>query len=155
MFTKITRGVVCAAMAVLLNASSAYAAFGVVPDGRILNLERFFTNYHYPSPHYSADYIRAADTHKLDYRLLPAISLVESTCGVHEQRNNRWGWNSGKKAFASIPTGIYFITSQLAQGFYYKNKMTPAKLLTYNPAPKYSVQVQRLMREIDSDDRTP
>lgn len=129
--------------------TTADAAFASIPDGRVSKLERFFQSYGCPSPHYSADYIRAADAHQLDYRLLPAISLVESTCGLHEQRNNRWGWNSGKKAFASIPNGIYFITAQLAHGFYYRNKKIPAKLLTYNPFPEYSTQVQRLMREID------
>ncbi len=131
---------------------SAHGAFGSVRDPRISMLEKFFDAYACPAPHYSADYIRAADTHNLDYRLLPAISLVESTCGVYERSNNRWGWNSGKKAFASIPSGIYFITSQLAHGIYYRNKKTPAKLLMYNPVPQYSVQVQRLMRQIDPDE---
>ena len=66
--------------------TTADAAFASIPDGRVSKLERFFQSYGCPSPHYSADYIRAADAHQLDYRLLPAISLVESTCGLHEQR---------------------------------------------------------------------
>ncbi|HEY2842009.1 MAG TPA: hypothetical protein VGJ09_00100 [Bryobacteraceae bacterium] len=95
------------------------------------------------------DYLRAADTHALDYRLLPAISLVESTCGAFERMNNRWGWDSAQSGFKSVPEGIEFITAQLAEAPPYKGKTVKEKLYTYNPFPQYVRQVERLMDEIE------
>jgi hypothetical protein len=93
--------------------------------------------------------LRAADSHALDYRLLPAISLVESTCGAFERLNNRWGWDSVQSGFESVPAGIDYITAQLAEGPQYKGKTVKEKLFTYNPYPAYVRQVERLMQQIE------
>jgi hypothetical protein len=121
------------------------------PDPRIDRLEMFFQSYGCPAPRYSADYVRAADAHHLDYRILPAISIVETTCGINADVNNWWGWNSGKHEFPTIAAGIEFVTSQLAHGYYYKNKQIAGKLFTYNPFSWYPPKVQRLMRQIEND----
>jgi len=95
------------------------------------------------------EYLRAADSHALDYRLLPAISLVESTCGAFEKMNNRWGWDSVQSGFPSVPAGIEFITAQLAESPSYKGKTVKQKLFTYNPYKAYVRQVERLMQQIE------
>jgi hypothetical protein len=119
------------------------------PDDRVTKVEMFFRSYGCPAPHHAVDYVRAADTHALDYRLLPAISVVESTCGTYERLNNHWGWNSAKTGFPTVQAGIDFVASQLAHGYYYRDKHLDRKLLTYNPRPQYSSLVKRLMHEID------
>ena len=81
--------------------------------------------------------------------LLPAISLVESTCGAFGRMNNRWGWDSAQSGFLSVPAGIEFITAQLAEGPPYKGKTLKQKLFTYNPYPQYVRQVERLMQQIE------
>ena len=118
-------------------------------DPRGERLEAFFKTYDCPAPLHVDDYLRAADSHSIDYRLLPAISLVESTCGAFEKMNNRWGWDSAQTGFPSVSAGIDFISSQLAENPRYKGKTLPEKLFTYNPYPQYVRQVQRLMREIE------
>jgi hypothetical protein len=85
----------------------------------------------------------------LDYRILPAISLVESTCGAFERMNNRWGWDSAQSGFPSVPAGIDYITEQLADGPHYKGKTVKEKLFIYNPYPQYVRQVERLMHQIE------
>jgi len=119
------------------------------PDPRGDRLEAFFRAYDCPAPLHVEEYLRAADSHAIDYRLLPAISLVESTCGAFEKMNNRWGWDSAQTGFPSVSAGIDFISSQLAENPRYKGKTLPEKLFTYNPYPQYVRQVQRLMREIE------
>ena len=118
-------------------------------DPRGERLEAFFKAYDCPAPLHVDEYLRAADSYAIDYRLLPAISLVESTCGAFEKMNNRWGWASAETGFASVPAGIEFISAQLAENPRYKGKTLPEKLFTYNPYPQYVRQVQRLMREIE------
>lgn len=119
------------------------------PDPRTVRLEAFFKAYDCPAPLHVEEYLRAADSHALDYRILPAISLVESTCGAFQRMNNRWGWDSTQSGFPSVPAGIDYITKQLAENPHYKGKTVQEKLFTYNPYPQYVRQVQRLMQQIE------
>jgi len=143
------------ARAVLLGvtACAAVASDSTLPpeshDPRGARLEAFFKTYGCPAPLHVNDYLRAADSHALDYRILPAISLVESTCGAFEKMNNRWGWDSAQSGFPSVPAGIEFISSQLADGQPYRGKTVKEKLFTYNPYPQYVRQVEKLMRQIE------
>ena len=121
------------------------------PDARTARLEAFFESYHCPKPLLASDYIAAADVYGIDYRLLPAVSVRESTCGRHARLNNRWGWDSARTGFQSLAHGIHFISRQLAIGTYYRGKTLDGKLRAYNPNPKYPAEVRALMREIESD----
>ena len=134
-----------------MAACAAVASDNTLPvvDMRGARLEAFFKAYDCPSPLHVDEYLKAADSHDVDYRLLPAISLVESTCGAFERRNNRWGWDSVQSGFPSVPAGIEYITEQLAENPHYKGKSIREKLFTYNPYPPYVRQVERLMHQIE------
>lgn len=119
-------------------------------DSREIRLAAFFGRYQCPAPYYVSDYLHAADSNALDYRLLPAISVTESTCGQYATVNNRWGWDDPPARFRSVPHGIRYIAGQLSQGARYRDKTLKQKLLTYNPDPQYGTQILRLMREIDA-----
>src|SRR5262249_29722655 len=97
-------------------------------DQRVEKLEKFFKAYSCPQPYYIDRYLRSADDHLIDYRLLPAISVRESTCGQYDHRNNRWGWDSARTGFKSVENGIDFISEQLADGDYYRGKSTDDKI---------------------------
>ena len=118
-------------------------------DERRERLEAFFQSFGCPSPHYVDEYVGAADTYAIDYRLLPAISVLESTCGIYQRSNNRWGWDSARRGFASFRSGLEYIAGQLAHGRYYKNKTLEEKVRMYNPNPQYLREVAKLMRKID------
>ena len=126
---------------------------GDVPyDLRIDKLKTFFASYGCPTPQHAMDYVQAADIFQLDYRVLPAISLLESTCGINGRMNNYWGWNSAQSAFGSVPEGIAFVASRLAEGPSYRNKSLDQKLRTYNPVrSSYARNVKRLMRRIENE----
>jgi hypothetical protein len=76
--------------------------------------------------------------------------VLESTCGIYQRENNRWGWASARKGFASFRAGLEYIAHQLANGRYYKNKTLEEKVHMYNPRPQYALQLERLMRKIDA-----
>ena len=118
-------------------------------DSRPSKLKAFFESYQCPQPYYVNEYLRAADAYHIDYRLLPALSVRESTCGQHDRQNNHWGWDSARRGFESVPHGIEFVMRRLAKGRSYRNKTLEAKLYAYNPFPQYVEEVKRLMREID------
>ena len=121
-----------------------------IPDNRNERLETFFRSFGCPTPYYVNEYLAAADTFAIDYRLLPAISVLESTCGIHQRRNNRWGWDSARKGFVSFRAGLEYIARQLSEGRYYKNKTLEEKVHMYNPRPQYARQLDSLMRKIDA-----
>ncbi len=118
-------------------------------DARYDKLKTFFQSFGCPAPYYVKEYVTAADTYSIDYRLLPAISVVESTCGLYQRQNNRWGWDSGRRAFGSVAEGLRYIASQLALGHFYRSKTLEEKVHTYNPDPRYARKVKMLMRKIE------
>lgn len=142
-----------------LFALSCAASFGSLPaaepmhpnDERVGKLEAFLKSHGCPAPLLIGEYLRAADTNGIDYRLLPAVSVRESTCGLHARMNNRWGWDSARTGFETLARGVHFVAHELAFGRYYRGKTTEEKLRVYNPNPNYPSEVKRLMLEIDTD----
>jgi hypothetical protein len=118
-------------------------------DDRYDKLESFFQSFGCPAPHYVDEYLGAADSYTIDYRLLPAISVLESTCGVYQRLNNRWGWDSARKGFSSFRAGLQYIARQLSQGRFYRNKALEEKVHMYNPNPHYARLVRKLMLKIE------
>jgi hypothetical protein len=118
-------------------------------DPRVARLAAFFRAYNCPAPHYVADYIQVADYYRLDYRLLPAISIRETTCGVAEKQHNRWGYHPGRQSFTSVEAGIDYVARQLAENPPYRGKTLREKLFTYNPRPAYPDEVKHIMRQIE------
>jgi hypothetical protein len=142
------------ALAALTLAASAYGNVVtenplVLRDVRYDRLESFFQSFGCPTPHYVNEYLGAADSYAIDYRLLPAISVLESTCGIYQRLNNRWGWDSARKGFSSFRAGLQYIARQLSEGRFYKNKPLEEKVRMYNPNPQYARQVRKLMLKID------
>lgn len=119
------------------------------PDPRFARLAAIFHAYNCPPPHYIENYIHVADAYRLDYRLLPAISIRETTCGVTEKQNNRWGYHPGRQTFSSVEAGIEYVARQLAANPPYRGKTLNDKLFTYNPRPAYPGEVQQIMRQIE------
>jgi hypothetical protein len=118
-------------------------------DLRIAKVEAFFRLYGCPEPFRARNYVQAADAHQIDYRLLPALSVRESLCGKGARLNNYWGWNSARSGFASVETGIDFVSGELANGKYYRGKSLDQKLHAYNHRFKYAMEVQLLMKRME------
>lgn len=121
------------------------------PDTRAAKLKSFFQSHDCPAPYHIGEYLRAADVHSIDYRLLPALSVRESTCGRYQRLNNFWGWDSARSGFESVEKGIDAVARHLAEGRYYRGKTLKEKLSLYNPYPSYTGEVLSLMREIDKN----
>lgn len=119
-------------------------------DPRFLSLRRFFHHAKCPVEHLSAAFIREADAHHLDWRLLPSLSIIESGGGRAFRGNNIFGWNNGDSSFRSVREGIHFVASKLAYSKYYRNKNVSEKLHTYNPNEGYSDSVKSVMLQISS-----
>lgn len=118
-------------------------------DPRLKKLERFFADRDCPLRESAADFLEAADRNDLDWRLLPSISMVESSGGKDYRNNNVFGWDSCRESFSSVGEGIHYVASQLANSKLYRHKNLDGKLRTYNSNPGYPHRVKAFMRVMD------
>jgi len=119
-------------------------------DPRLSRLKKFFSDRDCPLKDSVKDFLVAADQNKLDWRLLPSISIIESSGGKDYTNNNVFGWNSCKERFTSVRAGIHYVAAQLGKSSRYKDKDVDRKLQLYNPLPEYSQRVKAVMRAIGS-----
>jgi hypothetical protein len=121
------------------------------PDPRAARLRAFFSRLHCPARAFADDFIRAADDNKLDWRLLPGISIVESGGGKAYRNNNIFGWNNGTQAFPSIRNGIREVAFRLGRSPIYRHRDTVQKLRVYNGDEHYAETVVAVMNRISPD----
>ena len=118
-------------------------------DKRCQAVRNFFLRYESPLEKLAIVFVRAADTHGLDWRLLPAISIVETTGGKHGTPSNVFGWNSGRTQFKSVEAGILFVAERFARSPIYAGRTALGILHVYNPARKaYPPKVTKFMLEL-------
>jgi len=123
-------------------------ATALASDPRMTLIQKYFHRYECPAEELAADFVAAADQHKLDWRLLPAISMIESAGGKGYMNNNIFGWDNCRVRFASIRVGIYEVAEQLANSDCYRAKRLPDVLRTYNPVPGYEARIRSVMRDL-------
>ncbi len=105
--------------------------------------------------------VEEAEKNDLDWRLLPAIAVRESTGGKFDcvkVTNNPFGWGSCKIGFKSNEDAIETVARNLGgnnpnTAKHYEDKTTKQILRTYNPpsiVPRYAEQVMNIMNAIGS-----
>lgn len=117
-------------------------------DLREAILRKFLRDRHCPAADYTETFISEADSHGLDWRLLPSLAFVESGGGKTAKGNNIFGWANGKMTFTSIGEAIHTVASALAHGKAYRDKNLDAKLATYNHGVVYRAMVRQIMDQI-------
>jgi hypothetical protein len=109
--------------------------------------------------------VKEAYLNNLDWRLLPAIAVRESTGGKNACDNvkyNPFGWDSCKVGFNSYDDAIATVATNLGgnnpnTANSYDNKTIKQILQAYNPpyvAPRYATQVMAIMNNLGSPDPT-
>ncbi len=154
MFKLFTSGV--AVFAGMVSAPIMYAPLRVVTsppadyrgDVRTQALRTFFEKSGSPARQYIDEFLDAADSFELDWRLLPSLAFVESGGGKAAPNNNLFGWDSGRAHFSSVVAGIHEVGFRLTHSPLYKDKDLDGLLATYNPAAEYARTVKRVMEQI-------
>lgn len=124
------------------------------PDKRVEKLAEFFRFYNSPLADFAAVFIETADKYQLDWRLVPAITGVESTFGKHIPYNsyNAYGWNNGVYRFGSWEDSIEHVTKTLKEKYVNRGLDTPWKIApVYAPPSKtWAGKVVFFMEKLDS-----
>jgi hypothetical protein len=123
-------------------------------DYRAENLRRFLEKYDSPLAVYAEDFVTYADTNSLDYRLVPAITGVESTFGKKIPANsyNAYGWANGEYAFASWEDSISHVSETIKKSYIDKGAPTIAKIAKRYapPSTTWGSGVKFFVSKIDS-----
>jgi hypothetical protein len=118
------------------------------PDPRTVRLHHFLAKLQCPIKDLAEEFVHAADDNDLDWRLLPSISIIESSGGKAYKNNNVFGWANGDHVFPTIGAGLHQVAFALGRSFIYRNRTTDEKLRLYNPADDYPARVEEVMYRI-------
>lgn len=121
-------------------------------------IDAYFAKHDLPLAGYGMEMVLASEEHNLDWRLIPAIAMRETTGGKFACKNNPFGWGSCKIGFENFSEAIQTVTEHLAgnnprTARYYAGKDIRGILVTYNPptiVPKYADQVMDIMEKIEN-----
>jgi hypothetical protein len=122
-------------------------------------IDAYFQERGMPLAGFGMKMVLEAEKNNLDWRLLPAIAVRESTGGKFEckkVKNSPFGWGSCKINFSSNEEAIETVALNLGgnnpnTARYYENKTTEQILRAYNPphiVRRYAQQVISIMNTI-------
>lgn len=132
-------------------------------DSEGQKIDAYFESHGAPLAGYGRKMAEAALENDLDYRLLPAIAMRESTGGIQACKRfpeNKYGWGSCKIGLGgSDDAAIKLMAAHLGGNnpkteHYYKNKSVKEILIKYNPphiVERYSQEVMEIMKDISPE----
>ena len=123
-------------------------------------IDAYYAKYNMPLEGYGMKMVLEAEEHGIDWRLMPAISVRESTGGIHackSVKNSVFGWGSCKIGFESMDKAIEVLAMNLGgdnpnTAVHYDNKSVREILQKYNPpkiVPRYADEVMAIMEKIE------
>jgi hypothetical protein len=125
-------------------------------------IDNYFKSHDMPLFGTGMKMVAEAEKNGIDWRLLPAIAVRESTGGKADCKkveNNPFGWGSCKIGFKSLDEAIETVAMNLGGNNpiterHYDNKTTKQILHSYNPpsiVPRYAEQVIHIMNTIGDE----
>ncbi|HRH23334.1 MAG TPA: hypothetical protein PK295_01750 [Candidatus Magasanikbacteria bacterium] len=123
-------------------------------DDRADRIDAYFEKHNMPLEGHGKQFVAAADRCGMDWRLLPAIAVRESTGGKRMQYNNPFGWGGATIPFADFDEAIDVVALNLCgdnpkTARWYSTTSTYRKLYFYNGTviPTYPNEVLWIMRQ--------
>lgn len=123
-------------------------------DNRSKIIYNYLSQVNSPLAPYSHNFVLEADNNQIDWKLLVAISGIESSFGkrIPYQSYNAWGWGNGKSKFNDWETAISHISKVLNEKYYQKGLNTPEKIAPVYapPSQHWSFSVNHFMDDIEN-----
>lgn len=118
-------------------------------DERVHKIRKYLESRNSPLAPHAEEFVKAADHYGIDYRIVAAISIIESGGGKKcFKPHNAWGW--GKSGFSSWSEGIWEVSKGISK--YYSKGMTTPRLISYSYCPPssdaWAGKVQGVMIEL-------
>lgn len=121
-------------------------------DKRAKILAEYFALHNSPLQYQAQDFVDAADKNGLDWKLVAAISGVESTFGKASYGYNAWGWGiygSNRLGFKSWTDGIYTVSQGLRENYVNKGLTNPYSMnRVYAKSKSWGWKVDYFMKDM-------
>ena len=122
-------------------------------DYRVIILKKYLESHNSPLSESAPHFVRYADKYGLDWRMVPAISGVESTFGKRIPKNsyNAYGWANGNYSFESWEDSIEIVSKTLREKYYNRGATTLNQIARRYapPSSTWAWKVEFFMNEID------
>ncbi len=122
-------------------------------DYRVYKLRSYLDEHNSPLADHSEEFIEYADSYNLDWRMVAAITGVESTFGKRIPANsyNAYGWANGEYKFSSWEDSIGHVSMTLKTKYIEKGATSISKIARrYAPPSKtWGSKVKFFMKRID------
>ena len=156
MVTNILSGVPVSATITTGEMNSTNSA--VTPDVRTEKIDQYFKSNNMPLAGYGQKMVEVADKNDIDWRLIPALAVIESTGGKYACKSvdfSPFGWGSCKIGFKSYDQAIEVLGTNLGGNnpktkHHYDGKDTKGILAKYNSViPDYTAKIMKVMDAIE------
>lgn len=119
-------------------------------------LKKFLQKYNSPLAESADTFVEIADKYDLDYRLLPAISCMESTCGkkIAKGTYNPFGWGGGTIKFKSFDEAIEKVGKGVYEIYALKGMNTPEEMAPVYVPPMQSHWIKGVNYFLNQIDET-
>ncbi len=119
---------------------------------KVENIQKYMSRRNAPLKNEARYIVMMANKFEIDYRLVPAISIIESSGGLKLYRKyNAWGWGGANGfTFENWEHSIYVVSRGLG-GYYSMGLDTPRKMAPrYNPHTpnEWGAKVEMVMNQI-------
>lgn len=125
-------------------------------DQRIEKLQGFLESQGSLLAPFAQDFVQKADEYEINWKLLAAISGIESTFGKNIIRGtyNAYGWGGGLIRFQSWPDSIDQVSKALREKYYDQGLDTPYKInpVYCPPNRTWAAKVAFTMEKIENSD---
>lgn len=130
-------------------------------DLKVKILAEYFAKYKSSLEPYAQDFIDASKKYEIDWKLVPAISGVESTFGKfipggtsQYSSYNAWGWGAATPDtaiyFKSWREGIFTVTKGLRENYINKGLTNPYSMnRRYAKSPAWGSKVDFFMKDLE------
>jgi hypothetical protein len=122
-------------------------------DQRVIILTDYLVSKNSPLAEHADLFIKYADENNIDWRLVPAISGVESSFGIHIPANsyNAYGWANGEYNFKSWEDSIQVVSKALNEKYYNKGATNINRIAKRYapPSSTWAGKVKFFMKKID------
>lgn len=148
----------------IFNSADETSDFMII-DNRAAKIDAYFAQWDLPLSGYGAAMVKAADKYGIDWRLLPALAMLETTGGKnlcdHNENMNPFGYGSCKIHFDTFEEAFEAVAKTISgnsekTAHLYKGKSVPEILEVYNPPevegimPGYHKKALKVMADIAS-----
>ena len=115
-------------------------------DNRVQGVKKFLVHYNSPMADSAESFVSCAERHRINYKLLVAISGKESTFGRYQRGFNSFGWDIHRgRTFNSFSDAICTVAEGLSKSY----DTSSIRKIAYRYAPDFENNTEKWIKDVE------